>query len=349
MADVFLSYSSKDRAAAQRVQDALSARGIDVFWDQETPPGQDWDTWIRAMLSACKVAVVLWSKTSVKSDNVRHEALVARRANKLLPAMIDSIEAEELPMGLYIVQAMNLTDWRDANSKGVAQLADAISARLGRPAAAKVAAATAATAAKAPSAGTSPKAKTTLALVAIAAVVGGVAWFMMQQQSSTPALPSDRVSGNEVFAQGDGAATAAPGAACLDGSVPMLRVCANGNTPIPPAPVLGGGSGPSAADTFSAKLAGRWNWDGLPCANGPNVTVDGGRIVFIMPDSRFVHSIESETAQQVLTRVLEPSFALGEQYALTPEYVATDKARNFNLVVENKTAGTRDIWEPCEP
>lgn len=46
----------------------------------------------------CSVAVVLWSKTSVISDNVRHEALVARKANKLLPAMIDSIEADVLPM-----------------------------------------------------------------------------------------------------------------------------------------------------------------------------------------------------------------------------------------------------------
>jgi hypothetical protein len=80
MADVFLSYSSKDRAAAQRVQEALSARGIDVFWDQATPPGQDWDTWIRSKLANSKLAIVLWSRESVKSDNVRHEALVARKA-----------------------------------------------------------------------------------------------------------------------------------------------------------------------------------------------------------------------------------------------------------------------------
>ena len=59
MPDVFLSYSSKDRAAAQRVQQTLEACGIDVFWDQETPPGQDWDTWIRGKLTACKLAVSL--------------------------------------------------------------------------------------------------------------------------------------------------------------------------------------------------------------------------------------------------------------------------------------------------
>ncbi len=51
-------------------------------------------------------------------------------------------------------------------------------------------------------------------------------------------------------------------------------------------------------------MAGHWNWDGLPCANGPNVTVDGGRIVFVTPDSRFVHLIESETSQETRTRVV---------------------------------------------
>ncbi len=225
MADVFLSYSSKGRAEAMRVREALSARRIDVFCDQETPPGQDWDTWIRGKLSVCSVAAVPWSETSVKSDNVRHEALVARKANKLLPAMVDSIEADVLPMGLYIVQAINLTDWRDANSKGVAQPTDVISARLGRPAAK-------ATTAKASSAAPSPKGQTAFALMAIAAAVGGMAWFMMQQPSA-PALPSDHISGNRVFAPGNGAATPAPGATCPDGSVPMLGVCANGNMQIP--------------------------------------------------------------------------------------------------------------------
>jgi len=316
-----------------------------VFCDQETPPGQDWDTWIRGKLSVCSVAAVLWSKTSVKSYNVRHEALVARKANKLLPAMIDSIEADVLPMRLFIVQAINLTDWRDANSKGVAQPTDVISARLGRPAAKATATATTA---KASSAAPSPKGQTSFALMAIAAAVSGVAWFMMQQQPSTPALPSDHISGNRVFAPGDRAATPAPGTTCPEGSVPMLGVRANGNTQIPPAPVLGAGLGPSPAEAFSARMAGHWNWDGLPCANGPNVTVDGGRIVFVTPDSRFIHLIESETSQETRTRVVEPASASGDMYLLMPEFVATSATRNFDLVVEYRTDGTRDVWSPCE-
>lgn len=335
MPDVFLSYSSKDRAAAERVQAALSARGIDVFWDQETPAGQDWDTWIRGKLNACKVAVALWSRASVKSDNVRHEALVARKANKLLPAMIDTIAAEDLPMGLYMVQTVNLTDWRDANSSGIAKLADEIAARVGKSAGPK--APTAAPAAKAASGGMSPKAQTTVALIGIAAVVAGAAWFMMQQQ--TPAPPAEAAE-EQTSKMG---AEATPGATCLDGSAPTLGTCADGRRAIPPAPMLG------SAELLSDRMVGHWNWTGITCAAGPNITKENGRLVFTTPDTRFVHTIESETGQQVLTRVLEPSFALGEQYALTPEYFATDQTRSFNLVVENKTSGSRDTWGPCEP
>jgi hypothetical protein len=136
MADVFLSYSSKDRAAAARVQQALARRDLDVFWDQETPPGMDWDTWARGKLADAKVAIVLWSKNSVASDSVRHEAMLARKANKLLPALIDNLTPEDLPMGLYMVQSVVMSDWADPGSKGMNLLIAETEARLGRKGAA---------------------------------------------------------------------------------------------------------------------------------------------------------------------------------------------------------------------
>jgi hypothetical protein len=231
MAEVFLSYSSKDRAAAERVQQALAARGIDVFWDQQTPPGQDWDTWIRSKLSACRIAVVLWSRNSVKSDSVRHEAMVARKAKKLLPAMIDAVDAEDLPMGLYIVQAINLTDWPSADAKGLAQLVAAVEAQLGRR---TTSAPVAASATPASSPGLNPAVMILLAL----ALIGGASWWLMSQQNPSPAA-SNRISGNQVFTPGDGATTSQPQAECLDRSTPTNGVCADGLRPIPPAPALG--------------------------------------------------------------------------------------------------------------
>jgi hypothetical protein len=82
MTDVFLSYSSKDRDRVRLIRDALAERGFDVFWDQTLPAGIDWDTWIRQHLAQSKCALVVWSKNSVGSDNVRHEAKIAKDQRK---------------------------------------------------------------------------------------------------------------------------------------------------------------------------------------------------------------------------------------------------------------------------
>jgi TIR domain len=113
MTDVFLSYSSADRDRVAPLHAALADSGFDVFWDQTVPAGSDWDTWIRGKLTASRCAVVVWSSTSVKSKNVRHEATVAAQTGKLIGILIDPLAAAELPMGLYNQQAANFTGWSD--------------------------------------------------------------------------------------------------------------------------------------------------------------------------------------------------------------------------------------------
>jgi len=106
LTDIFISYSSKDRPVALRVRDALQEAGYDVFWDQSTPAGQDWDSWIRERLTGAKLVVTLWTKASVASPNVRHETIIAREAGKLLPVMVDELAPTDFPMGLFMVQAL---------------------------------------------------------------------------------------------------------------------------------------------------------------------------------------------------------------------------------------------------
>lgn len=129
--DIFLSYSSKDGSIARAVQEALAAAGYRVFWDQATPAGQDWDQWIRAQLAEAKLVVVLWSKTSLASANVRHEALISRDASKLLPVLIDDVKPSDLPMGLYLVQSLKLLGGPDQSPEGLAHLLSEVRARLG--------------------------------------------------------------------------------------------------------------------------------------------------------------------------------------------------------------------------
>ena len=93
------------------VRDAFAARGFEVFWDQQVPSGADWDSWIRQQLPKSKCAVVFFSASSVASDNVRHEATIAKRQGKLISVLLEGLTAEQFPMGLYAQQAANLADW----------------------------------------------------------------------------------------------------------------------------------------------------------------------------------------------------------------------------------------------
>ena len=111
MTDIFFSYSSADRERVRPIRDALVAQGFEVFWDLQVPAGMDWDTWIRQHLTKSKCAMAFWSATSVSSDNVRHEATVAKQQGKLISVLLEPLTAEQFPMGLYAQQAANLSGW----------------------------------------------------------------------------------------------------------------------------------------------------------------------------------------------------------------------------------------------
>ena len=111
MTDIFFSYSSADRERVRPIRNALAEQGFEVFWDQQVPTGIDWDSWIRQHLAKSKCAMAFWSATSVSSDNVRHEATVAKQQGKLISVLLEPLTAEQFPMGLYAQQAANLSDW----------------------------------------------------------------------------------------------------------------------------------------------------------------------------------------------------------------------------------------------
>ena len=111
MTEIFFSYKSEDRDRVKLVHDALEQQGFDVFWDQKVPANVDWDTWIRRHLAEARCAIVFWSATSAKSDNVRHEATIARQQGKLIAALLEPLTVDQFPMGLYAQQAVNFSDW----------------------------------------------------------------------------------------------------------------------------------------------------------------------------------------------------------------------------------------------
>jgi len=131
LSDIFISYSSADRPIAERVHDALTDAGYDVFWDREIPPGKDWDSWIRDKLTGARLAVVLWTKASVRSPNVRHEAIIAREAGKLLPVVAADLAPSDFPMGLLHVQALDIGRDEEGFEEARAQLLAEVEEMLG--------------------------------------------------------------------------------------------------------------------------------------------------------------------------------------------------------------------------
>lgn len=335
MADIFLSYSVKDREAAEAVMQALTERGYDVFWDQDTPPGIDWDTWIRTKLTHAKAAIVLWSKNSIASPNVRHEAIVARDAGKLVPAMIETLKPADFPMGLYLTQAVVLNDWRNAEGRGMPRLIAEIEARLG--------------ARKPPLPGSVKPREVVRKINWVGVAVGIVliagttgltqayygGWF----KQKAPAITGACSNGLPRLTDGSCPITLPTDVAspCVNG-IPVAGGCATIGKPVD-----------VQTKMFSERILGRWSWvNKTTCEKPQTITLSGDRLT-ITSDTGvpYVHTISSDAPEETVTMVISPKGSIGQRYTLTPEFFTSSDTRNFNLVVQQDGA-ERNVWEPCE-
>jgi formylglycine-generating enzyme len=109
MADIFLSYSSKDKVRVKPLVQALEREGCTVWWDRKTPAGETFDQMIERELTASRCVVVVWSVDSVQSRWVREEAEDGRARNLLFPARIDQVT---IPLGFRLIQAVDLVEWQ---------------------------------------------------------------------------------------------------------------------------------------------------------------------------------------------------------------------------------------------
>ena len=79
---IFLSYSRVDTKFAKRIATDLRGQGFDVWMDQShIPGGKHWDNDIEEALKNASVVVLIISKASVKSENVKDEVSFAKNRN----------------------------------------------------------------------------------------------------------------------------------------------------------------------------------------------------------------------------------------------------------------------------
>lgn len=83
MTGVFLSYSRSDRVMARRLVDGLRSVGVDVWWDEDMP-GVDWQEELERRITDLSIVIVLWTPNSSGSKNVRDEARLGLKSDKLL-------------------------------------------------------------------------------------------------------------------------------------------------------------------------------------------------------------------------------------------------------------------------
>jgi TIR domain len=129
-AQVFLSYAREDVDVARALAEALQADGHRVWWDRRLGGGDDFSVEIERQLTASRVAIVLWSASSVQSAFVRDESSRARDAGKLLPVRI---EAVALPLGFGTLHTLDLIDWDgDADDDACVALRDEVQRQSSR-------------------------------------------------------------------------------------------------------------------------------------------------------------------------------------------------------------------------
>ena len=108
MAEIFISYKSERRRAAEHLAAVMERHGYSVWFDYGLIKGDDFDFQLDRHLRAAKAVVVLWCSRSVDSHWVSREANLAAKLKTLLPAMIEECE---LKLAHHTADYVDLRAW----------------------------------------------------------------------------------------------------------------------------------------------------------------------------------------------------------------------------------------------
>jgi TolB-like protein/Flp pilus assembly protein TadD len=113
MADIFISYSSKDREQAEQLIELLTSAGLSVWIDRSgIDVATSWSGEIVDAIEGCKAFVILLSPNSIESKNVAKEvALAAERNKKILPLDLEPVAlSRDLAYHLAGIQRAPMTN-----------------------------------------------------------------------------------------------------------------------------------------------------------------------------------------------------------------------------------------------
>ena len=113
MSELFVSYKREDAPRAAALVEALRSAGFSTFWDQDIPPGSNWQIALEKALDAAQLCIVVWSQHSVKPEGhfVREEARRAALRGAYLGVLVDAVLP---PLGFGEWQAFDMASWDGA-------------------------------------------------------------------------------------------------------------------------------------------------------------------------------------------------------------------------------------------
>ncbi|MDX2158594.1 MAG: SUMF1/EgtB/PvdO family nonheme iron enzyme [Hyphomicrobiaceae bacterium] len=132
MADVFISYKSERRPAAQHLASIIEAHGFSVWFDYALVPGKNFGRHIETELRAAKATVVLWCNLSRESNWVHEEASLAKELGTFVPARVEVCDP---PLGFRLDDYVDISGWDgDPRASNLDRLIDRIETLVGREA-----------------------------------------------------------------------------------------------------------------------------------------------------------------------------------------------------------------------
>jgi len=117
--DIFLAYSSKDKAWVSEFADALREAGVDAFFDaSDLAPGERWQDILQEALRHSKTLLFILSPNSVESPWTFFELGAALADNKrIIPIITEDVDPRELPLILKKFQFLKESSPREAGKQ----------------------------------------------------------------------------------------------------------------------------------------------------------------------------------------------------------------------------------------
>jgi formylglycine-generating enzyme required for sulfatase activity len=128
--EIFISYKSERRRAAEHLAETLRRHGYTVWFDYQLVKGRDFARQIDARIRAAKALIVLWCTMSVRSEWVGEEVDLAKQLGILIPTKIEDCD---LPVGDRRKDYIDLIHWDGSpRSHQLDKLLLTVAAKVGR-------------------------------------------------------------------------------------------------------------------------------------------------------------------------------------------------------------------------